>query len=73
MTLDDLWGHTWFYENLCLHNDDILFKRLGEKYIGEKDDFEILNDLMRPLMTSEVLRYQNISILSNFYQNWLID
>ena len=46
MTLDDLWGHALFIENLRLYMD-ILYKfqkdwALNKKYNALKDDFEIL-------------------------------
>ena len=44
MTLNDIKGHTSFYQKKCLYNVDILekFKKdwaLNKKYIVEKDGF----------------------------------
>ena len=62
-------------KNLYLQNVDILEKilkdwALNKKYIAEKDDFEILDELLLPLMISEVKLHfiknmwpHNVSIL----------
>ena len=67
----------YFMKNLCLHNLDILKTylkdySLNQKYIAEKDVFEILrwpfvtfNDLYLSLL--------NISIHIDLYQNQLIN
>ena len=73
--MDDLWGYTSFNEKL--HPYDVEFlKGLGiqQKYIGEKDDFEILrrpyvtfNDLWGILYSMKNLRLHNFSNHRNFY------
>ena len=62
MTLDNLLGHTFFYENLCLHKVDTLnffffFQRLGVKQnvYCRKKYFDILRGTFVTLMTPEVI------------------